>query len=293
LGIRYQFDDCVWITVQSDIYHKPTASCIVRRCNNLLKWIDDNGVLQQEPCIIDYLMSFYRNQYTTSISTAQATIKVICQYNSATKIIEQNRRFIFNGKAYKVEAIDDFQSKTTYGNNPPLMELHLFRDEIDTAKDDIVNNIANANSYLYTIAIDQTTFNQTIGFSTTLTSTVKLNNTTVTNQPVTWTSNNPLIGKIDPITGLINLLSVGSVTFTVTMNNNPLVTSSLVVNVESVPIVVSENIILPNVTSILQTTQQTYSVNKFVNGIANTDTFTIVASGANIAHYTFDYCKWE
>ena len=277
--------DEIWIIKTSDINNSDKPTCTIEKCNNTLRWIDDNGNLQQFPCVINSLMSFYRNLYTTSIATSQATISMFYQSNQYTRTIAQNRRFIFNGFAYKVEAINNFMNKTADGNDSPLLELFMIKDEINPATDDVINNIANYNSNLYTITINQSNFNQTIGFSVTLNTTIKLNNNIVTDQPLIWSSSNPSIGSIDS-NGDINLLSVGNVTFTATMNNNPLIFASIVVNVEDVPIVVSANVILPNVTRLLQTESSTYTVNKIVNGTANTDTFTIVASGANIAHYS-------
>jgi len=278
----------IWIIIFSDINSNDMPTCTIEKCNNTLKWIDDNGNLQQFPCVINSLMSFYRNLYTTSIATSQATISMFCQSNQFTKTISQNRRFIFNGIPYKVEAINNFMNKSANGNDAPLLELFMFKDEINLVTDDVINNIANYNSTLYTVVINQgTTLNQTVGYTTTLTSTIRLNSNVITNQPITWSSSNPLVGSINSTTGIINLLTVGNVTFTATMSNNLTVSSSISVTVASVPIVVSANVILPNITSLKQTVSQTYSINKIINGVANADTFIFSQSGANPTHYQF------
>lgn len=285
LGIRYYFDNNFWITVESDYYHYPTASATILRCDNILKWRDSNGVLRQEPCNIDSKVKRYRNQYSQVLTSYEGYITVTCQLNQYTKTIENNQRFVFNGQAYKIINLENYHNKTYNGNDAPLLIMIMNRDPNNDAGDDLINNIANAFTTNYTISIDQAPFNQTVGFTTTLTSTIKLNGNIVTNQPVTWSSSNPLVGTISS-SGVINLLFVGNVTFTATMSNNTNISASITVNVASAPVVTSANIISPSVTSILQGSSQTYSVNKFVNGVANADTFTFVPSGASSTYYS-------
>lgn len=285
LGIRYYFDNNFWITVESDYYHYPTASATILRCDNILKWRDSNGVLRQEPCNINSKVQRYRNQYNQVLTSYEGYITVTCQLNQYTKTIENNQRFVFNGQAYKIINLENYHNKTYNGNDAPLLIMIMNRDPNNDAGDDLINNIANAYSNTYTIAMDQPSFNQTVGFTTTLTSTVKLNGNIVTNQPVTWSSSNPLVGTISS-SGVINLLSVGSVNFTAAMSNNTSITASIAVNVASAPVVTFSNVISPNVTSLLQGSSQSYSVKHFVNNVSDSNTFTVTASGSNANNYT-------
>ena len=143
LGIRYQFDNCTWITVQSDQYHYPTASAIVRRCNNLLKWYDSTNTLQTEPCIIDDKIQRYRNEYGQYLTTYEGYITVICQQNALTNAIDINKRFIFNGQAYKIINLQNYFNKTTYGNDSPLLTIIMNRDTNNEVGDNLTSNIAN------------------------------------------------------------------------------------------------------------------------------------------------------
>lgn len=159
IGYRYKFDDNIWITTQSDLYKYVTASATVRRCNNVLRWIGDDGSTITEPCIIDYKISDDRNQFDSSIVTAQGNIDIICQYNDFTKTIKPNQRFLFGSRrfAYKVrgDGINNFLNQNTYDDeSTPLIKISLDVSQINPETDDLTNGIADA--YTYTGAISPT-----------------------------------------------------------------------------------------------------------------------------------------
>lgn len=282
LGMRYLFDNNLWVTVQSDYYHKPTASAIIRRCDSSFKWYDEYHNLIEEPIMIDYDMRLTKLLFGSEIILPQGHLKIVTQLNDNTKKLILNQRMVFGKQIFKIDYVNDFiRSKTLDSTSVPLIYLTMFKDEVNADMDNMILGVADAYSNVYTIAIDQgVTLNQAVGFTSTLTATVK-NNGVVTTQPVTWLSSNSTIGTIDS-TGKINLLAIGTVVFTAKMTNNPLISTSITVTVASVPIIVKLNKILPNVTSLLQGTinTQTYNVYHYTNDVPDTNTFSIVASGA-------------
>ena len=144
LGIRYQFDNNTWITVQSDIYHYPTASAIVRRCDSTLKWYDSNHTLIEEPVMIDYDMQLTKFLFGTEIILPQSHIKIYAQYNSNTQKIGIDQRFVLGSQLYKIDYINDFIRKNTYDKNSvPLIYFTAYLDQKNLAVDDMVNQIAN------------------------------------------------------------------------------------------------------------------------------------------------------
>lgn len=144
LGIRYQFDSNTWITVQSDIYHYPTASAIIRRCDSTLKWYDTNHTLIEEPVMIDYDMRLTKFLFGTEIILPQGHIKIYAQYNSNTQKISMDQRFVLGSQLYKIDYINDFIRKNTYDKNSvPLIYFTAFLDQKNLAVDDMVNQIAN------------------------------------------------------------------------------------------------------------------------------------------------------
>ena len=144
LGIRYQFDNNTWITVQSDIYHYPTASAIVRRCDSTLKWYDSNHTLIEEPVMIDYDMQLTKFLFGTEIILPQSHIKIYAQYNSNTQKIGIDQRFVLGSQLYKIDYINDFIRKNTYDKNSvPLIYFTAYLDQKNLAVDDLINQVAD------------------------------------------------------------------------------------------------------------------------------------------------------
>lgn len=147
MGQRYSFCNSVWITVNTDNYRYITKSAILRKCNNVLKFIDDNGDIVEEPCIIDYAMKYSNLYFNKAVNINQGTIVLIAQYNSNTKNITNNDRFIFGSQVFKVKSINDFLRGSTYDvESTPLITYELF---IDTRADDddFELGIADMNKY--------------------------------------------------------------------------------------------------------------------------------------------------
>lgn len=285
LGKRYSFNSNYWITTNTDTYKFPTASAVIRRCNNVLNNYDSNGVLHTEPCIIDSQIRRPDFDFNSNIIIPFGHTTIILQGNDWTKeICKINQRFMFGGQSWKCTFVNNFQRINTLDSTSVnIIRMILMKDNI-SPDDDIVNNIPNISSYLYTIAINQgNTLTQSVGFMETLSATVKLNNEIVT-VPLTWTSSNPLICTVDN-SGNIHLLAIGSCTITCAMTDNLLKFSNMVITVSAIVPVVKTNVISPTQTDILQTAEVTYTVGSYTNGVLNADTFTVVASGVTVNTY--------
>lgn len=285
LGFKFRFDSSTWLTINYDLYGKATASTIIRKCRNVLKFIDKStGALLQEPCVVENYSTKSPKPYATnSITIPEGYVIVDVQGNDTTYKIEVNQRFILNGKAFKVWNILNSLNNPTYDHDAPLLYIVLGTDEINTAVDDTVNNIANATEVSYSLNIKQNNFQQSVGFVGKLDASVFLNGEFVVT-PVVWSSSSPLIGTVDS-NGNISLLTLGQVVYTCSINGNPLVFDTVTVDVVAIPVVVSQTILLPEDTTILQGQTINYSVYKYISGNPNSDTFTIVASNAPTANY--------
>ena len=58
MGWRYRFGNNIWIVTNTNNYKDITKSCIIRRCNNVVKWVDKSGVVVEEPCIAGYALKY-------------------------------------------------------------------------------------------------------------------------------------------------------------------------------------------------------------------------------------------
>jgi hypothetical protein len=151
VGYKYFFDDNYWIVVFSENIKNLAASCMVRRCNDMLRWFDDSGVYHEEPCSIDYKISRPRDSIgTVNPPILQGFLDVFTQLNDRTEKIYGNQRFLFgrpnNRVCLKVfgNGVNNLQGQETLSDTSGrLLTLSMGGNFINPDTDDIVNGIAD------------------------------------------------------------------------------------------------------------------------------------------------------
>jgi len=159
LGLKYFFDNNWWLVYNIETANNLAASCMVKRCNNVLRWKDINGNLYSEPCIFDSLVARARDQISAEdLVNVQGYINCYVQLNDKTALIEENQRFLIGHPkkriAYKVfgNGIRNFINNYTYDDSSAsLLMLTLGGSHVNPATDDLENGIANAYPYHFEI----------------------------------------------------------------------------------------------------------------------------------------------
>lgn len=278
----YGGESTEWLLTTIDKPNLYSVSSRIKRCNNDLKWIDSNGETQSYKCVIEDKLNDDTLQEKKEIILTRGSIFVTVQSNSDTIQIRDSKRFIFDGNAYKVRSVLNFTDMNTLTF---VMDVDMINDEYD----DVINNIANTNNYNYSLTVNENDFEQIVGYTDTLSYVLTLDSEEIT-KDVEWASSDESVATINSSTGAIELLSLGSVTFTARMTNNTSVSDSVTVTVVGSLSSTEENRISPNITEIIQgaTKSQTYTVYNYVDKVASGDTFTITASGASEDYYTLE-----
>lgn len=285
LGKKYFFDNSTWLTINYDLYGKPTASVVVHKCRANLKWIDPNtGATYLEPCAIEKAQdSSVKAGYNANIILPMGDVVVVVQNNAHTRTIQYNQRFYFDSRTvYKVTSISLPQNNPTNGE-APLFYYGLTKDFVNSGVDDVPNNLANVNEYIYSIVINQGSFNQTVGYTGTLSVTCKLNGA-ITTRNIVWSSSDSSVVSIDK-NGVINCLKIGEAQISASIENNENVIDTINIAVESVPTDISEIVITPSQNYILEGSRITFTVYNYTNNVVTTDGFTLTASGVPESHY--------
>jgi hypothetical protein len=163
-----------------------------------------------------------------------------------------------------------------------LLELYM-ESTASSEYDDLVNDIAYDVVNVYSLTINQDDFNQTVGYSSTLSAVVKLNGTIVT-ENVTWSTSDATKVSITS-GGVIACLAEGFCTITCSMADNPLITDTITITVVAVTTPVSEIRISPATTEILQGDTVIYTVYAYENDVQQADAFTITTSGVATSKY--------
>lgn len=297
LGSLYYFDDNYWMVTNTEAIKSLATTCVVRRCNNVLRWRDfNNGAIYSVPCVIDYLIKETRDYSTGGGSLVQPSgfAEIIVQFNPDTNKIRPSRRFLFgnqdNWMAYKVMGggINNYDNRiTTNMTSAGLLRISTLANQANEDTDDLVNGIADAKEYNYSLSLNQNSQTITIGDSYTLIATVEMNGDTVS-KPVVWESGSISIATISQ-SGIITPVGVGTTTIRCSMQDNLSVYDECVLVVSGAP---SSNYMIalsPNIDGLFEGTEQTFTVTLSLNGVPQPDSFTFSLNSGSISIDNYRY----
>jgi hypothetical protein len=135
-GALVDIDGVHWMVKEID--HdgvKPKAQ--ITKCNQVLKW-NNADVTYEVPCIVEDGTKFGL-QHDEYLVTAKGELRVLVTYNSITKEIKEQFRFIIRERAYQVVGINDL---THIDNDKGYLQLVIALDT-KTSGDDLTNNVAD------------------------------------------------------------------------------------------------------------------------------------------------------
>lgn len=231
-GLYYIFDDNYHISYFYNRYDGLEKALAVRRCNNAMRIVDpDNGSIFSIPCVFDYDMTSPSQQVSSYIITPNNHAVVMVQGNKDTlRLFKLNTRYIFNGRPFKLLAYQNALLQDLSNQNPTLLYLDLYLDEIHD-KDDIENGLAYNGEYIYNIQIDADNMELSNGVKGNLSATITLNGEEV-KRNVLWASSNEDAVLINVAGGYTIIGSSGSsTTITATLDGNPNVSSTITIQV--------------------------------------------------------------
>lgn len=297
LGRMYQFDNNYWITTNIDKIKTLTQTVLVKRCNNVLRWIDEaTGAYYQVPCSISYLIKENRDYSTagSAIVVPSGMVECIVQINSMSRKIKPNQRFLVgnseNWTAYRVEGggLNYFNNQETFDNDSAGMgRLSLAVDYTNVNEDDLVNGIANFYSNEYVLTLSETSISGGATQQVQLYATVTLNEDTVS-RTVTWESSNVAIATVSS-TGLVTFVSDGSCTITCSLANNSTIYDTASVTVNASPSDTYQVIVSPDKNYILEGSTQEWEVYLYKNGVVQSDVFTFTLDPQTVPSENYTY----
>lgn len=279
-----------WVLVALDTQHLYRVKGEITKCNNIFKFVDDFGTVYEYPCIIEEKLVLSGLNSGKEMTIPEGRFQITLQLNDDTLKIKEDTRVLFNNLGYQ-DSKDGVQSTrvTNFVNMTEkyFLKLYVEKDQVNPLLDDIDNLIADRYKSNFSIDIQQEDFSQTTGYSTTLNAIVSENGSVINDIDLIWTSSNELIGTIDQ-SGNIDLISEGQVVLTVAIDNSLGIMDSITVDVVAIPVGIEETIIEPTNYNIMQGDSRTYDVYKYIDNVAQLDTFTIVASNVPSENYDID-----
>jgi len=258
-GDLINWDNEYWLII-SEIGQKRYSyyKGIIQKCNYNIKF-NFQGTIKEFPAIVD--SKVFDTETNQFFSVPAGKIVVTMQSNVDSENINIGQRFIKMKNAWKVTGID----RTNNG----LLMLWCDLDSI-ISSDDLVNEIANAGDYIYTLEITNgETSSIQEGSTLQLNVVVKLNGNVVTDKTVTFSCDNPSIATVDE-NGLVTAISAGECIITASLAENPSVYDTITITVTALP---QHNyaVTISGSTSIVKTKTATYTATFTDNGTPITE----------------------
>ncbi|MDY8025137.1 hypothetical protein [Paenibacillus polymyxa] len=212
-------DERYLITSQVDQNEKSCRGRM-RKCNQRLA-LNWNGQVKWFDAVVE--ARTFSTETGKVISMPEGNILVSLQDNRNTKGITLSQRFYMTHQPFKIVGMDRILNG--------IIQLNCTLDSINTAYDDVENNIADKWKYeiahTYALHINQGTIahvllNETI----TLNATATDNGNEIANPPITYTSSDPSVISVDQ-QGQLMGIALGQASITAKLTYHPTVLSTI------------------------------------------------------------------
>ena len=286
-GMKFKWGRNYYLVINVDKGSGLSTSAEVRRCNNTLRFFDENGNKIYEPCILDQVLRFTNNNDTMTIVTGKAEQYIWCQRNSRTIKIKPNDRFLFGVpeqrigfRVYAGGFGNSLNTITGDDKSPTLTQFYVEEYEMNYQTDDIENGFANAERFEYSIDISENNTYFDVGATAELNATV-YRGKEVVDEKIHWCSSNDEVISIED--GKLMALAPGEVTLSAIMVDNKHVFGSMTVTVlESSAEPNYDILINPDINYVLENEEIAITATVYKNGIAQDYSIEIVDISENV-----------
>lgn len=280
-GMKFKWGKNYYLVINVDKGSGLSTSAEVRRCNNTLRFFDENGNKIYEPCILDQVLRFTNNNDTMTIVTGKAEQYIWCQRNSRTVKIKPNDRFLFGVpeqrigfRIYAGGFGNSLNTITGDDNSPTITQFYVEEYEMNYQTDDIENGFANANRFEYSIDLSENNTYFDVGVTSTLSATIYQGDTIV-DEKVLWKSSNEEIATIED--GILTTLTPGEVTLYARMADNQHIYGSINITVLDDSTEAKYDILInPDINYVLEKEELAVTATLYKNGIAQDVALQIV-----------------
>lgn len=296
LGWMYKFDDNYWLAINVDTIKTLAQTVIVKRCNNVLRWMNDVGAILQVPCSLGYLLMENRDYSTAGSALVVPSGMLDCsvQLNQYTNTIKANRRFLIgnsgNWTAYRVEGggINNFNNRTTETNHTTgLLKLSFAVDYVNLETDDTTRGIANVSENIYALTLNQATISGSAGQTVQLQANVTLNGEVVS-RTLVWSSSNPAYATVSA-TGLVSFVASGSSVITCSLSGNTSISDTCSATTAGTPVDNYQVIFSPDFNTVAEGTTETWTVLLYKNGVPQADVFAFSLNANTVPSPNYFY----
>lgn len=114
-GAMVQWEDNFWVVTEKDASDELYTKCKMIQCNHLLKWVDSDGVVHEQWCVIGDGTKYMTGDYEDRdfiVTRGDARISMIISKNKDTAKFGRHSRFLIDDP--------DSKEKLSYSLSKPL-----------------------------------------------------------------------------------------------------------------------------------------------------------------------------
>ena len=290
-GAKIQVAGSTWLVTNPLNISSAVTETVAERCTTTWNHLDYYGNILMEPLVIEKgIARAANNNIQEFMALTEGYYTVRAQYNKYTALLRQNTRMILGSGAYAVRGFTDFiQEFTGDDRSRHFCEFYLYYEEPNEAIDDLENRVAGGLTFSWDIQLAGQPI-MTAGQSMTLTPTSTRNGEVVTSTPeypigYTWISSDPEVATVNSA-GQVTAAAAGNCEITCMLNQNPAITASWSLRVETAQSGPSIQFAETPPAEITAYASDTLTVICFMDGATTTDTATWSFSGADAGAYS-------
>lgn len=154
-GAKVETMGSTWLVTNPANISGAVGSGIMRRCNATWNHLDWYGNLKKEPMVVEKAaMNATANNFQETVLQMQGYFNIITQLNQETAELDVNSRLMLGRSLYQITGYADVSEMFT-GDEESVHLLNFTAriQEPDREKDDLVNRVANAYPFQWTVEV--------------------------------------------------------------------------------------------------------------------------------------------
>lgn len=227
IGDAFEFNGYNWLCSETNTTPL-SSSCLVERCNYIIKYYNSKSLLINTPCIT-------KSQASLGINET----KVMIMGNSKLSVKLPNNKNTIEIKRDKILIVDGVVWKVTDVTKLDIGIIELICEEITPrVGDDMINEIPLNEYAPIIITFLQLSYTKTIGDTFTLVPQITQDNKIVvlSTSDLIWSSSNVGIASVNSV-GLVTIIGAGNVIITCSLKDNVAVSGSVNLTCNAIPVV--------------------------------------------------------
>lgn len=154
-GAKVETMGSTWLVTNPANISGAVGSGIMRRCNATWNHLDWYGNIRKEPMVVEKAaMNATANNFQETVLQMQGYFNIITQFNEETAELDVNSRLMLGRSLYQITGYADVSEMFT-GDEESVHLLNFTAriQEPDREKDDLVNRVANAYPFRWTVEV--------------------------------------------------------------------------------------------------------------------------------------------